>query len=227
MVLMRIRPSRPGAFLAVTAVAALMLTGCADAIRGAGSGAGTTPAPSSPSSPATGGGKVQIFEDFACPHCAAFHERFGGMVHGLVAGGEVEAEYRIVDFLGRGDPESWSTRAATSYYCLEDALGDGPAAAGTLHGFQSWLFDQATSQPDDETLAAQAGEVVGDTGAAEEIGQCITQDGTTGRIDSALSDFSDFGLRGVPSVYSPAEGTLYNPDEHGDLKAWLTGSGAV
>lgn len=227
MVPMRISPSRPGAFLAVAAVAILMLTGCADAIRGAGSGEGTTSVPSSPTSTATGAGKVQIFEDFACPHCAAFHEQLGGMVHGLVAGGQAEAEYRIVDFLGRGDPESWSTRAATSYYCLEESLGDGQAAAGTLHGFQSWLFDQATIQPDDETLSAQAGEMAGDTGNAEAIGQCITQDGTAGRIDSALSDFSDFGLRGVPSVYSPAEGTLYNPDEHGDFKAWLTGSGAV
>lgn len=149
------------------------------------------------------------------------------MVHGLTSGGQADVDYRIVDFLGRGDPESWSTRSATAYYCFEDSLGDGEAALGTLHGFQSWLFEQAPTQPDDEALVAQAGEMaggVGNAGSAEEVGQCITGDGTAGRIEAAMSDFTDFGLRGVPSVFSPATGTLYDPQEHGDLKSWLTGS---
>lgn len=210
---MRTAPPRLGALLAVAAAAALTLTGCADAIRSAGSEGDSDPSAAR---------EVQIFEDFACPHCAAFHEQYGGMVHGLVSGGEAEVDYRIVDFLGRGDPESWSTRAATAYYCLEDSLGDGQAAGGTLHGFQSWLFEQATTQPADEALVARAGEMAGGAGSAEEIGQCITGDGAAERIGAAMSDFTDFGLRGVPSVYSPAEGTLYHPEEHGDLKPWLT-----
>ncbi|MEV4902576.1 thioredoxin domain-containing protein [Citricoccus sp. NPDC055426] len=216
---MRTDPSRLGACLTLAAVATLTLTGCAEAIRSSGSGSGADSA-------ATTAREVQIFEDFACPHCAAFHDHYGGMVHGLVSGGAAEVDYRIVDFLGRGDPESWSTRAATSYYCMEEALGDSDAATGTLHGFQTWLFEQAPAQPDDEALVAQAGEMAPDAGTADQIGQCITADGTAGRIESAMSDFTDFGLRGVPSVYSPAEGTLYNPEEHGDLKVWLTGSGA-
>ncbi|MGM7669585.1 DsbA family protein [Microbacterium sp. A93] len=217
---MRTDPSRLGVCLTVAAAAALMLTGCADAIRSAGSGGGSEP------SAAQTTRQVQVFEDFACPHCAAFHDHYGGLVHGLVSGGQAAVDYRIVDFLGRGDPESWSTRAATSYYCVEQTLGDSDAAAGTLHGFQTWLFEQAPAQPDDETLVSQAGEMAGDAGDAEEIGQCIAADGTAETIEAAMSDFSDFGLRGVPSVYSPAEGALYNPEEHGDLKLWLTGSEA-
>lgn len=214
---MRTDPSRLGACLTLAAVATLTLTGCAEAIRSSGSGADAG---------ASTAREVQIFEDFACPHCAAFHDHYGGMVHGLASGGQAEVDYRIVDFLGRGDPESWSTRAATSYYCMEEALGDSDASSGKLHGFQTWLFDQAPAQPDDEALVAQAGEMAPDAGAAEEIGQCITGDGTADRIESAMSDFTDFGLRGVPSVYSPGEDTLYDPQEHGDLKPWLTGSEA-
>ncbi|MGO1884411.1 MAG: DsbA family protein [Citricoccus sp.] len=216
---MHINTFRGGAALAVAAAAALMLTGCAESIRNADSGSGSTPANTAPE-------QVQIFEDFACPHCAAFHERYGGMVHGLASGGQVDVDYRIVDFLGRGDPESWSTRAATAYYCLEDSLGDGADAQGTLHGFQSWLFEQAATPPGDEALVAQASARAEGTGEPEEIGQCITGNGADERIEAALSDFSDFGLRGVPSVYSPAESTLYSADEHGDLKSWLTGSEA-
>lgn len=167
---------------------------------------------------------MQIFEDFACPHCAAFHEQNGGLIHGLVSGGELEADYRIVDFLGRGDPESWSTRAANAYYCLKGSLdsgsGTGNQAAGNkLHAFQSWLFEQATAQPDDATLVAQADEIDGDTTSVE---QCVTEDGGAPQITAAMSDFSDFGLRGVPSVYSTADSTLYTPEQHGDLKTWLT-----
>lgn len=219
---MRTNPSRLGASLAVAAATALMLTGCAESIRNAEEGSDSSPAPSGSTS-AGHGGAVQIFEDFACPHCAAFHEQYGGMVHGLVSGGEADVDYRMVDFLGRGDPESWSTRAATSYYCLEDSLGEGEAAAGKLHGFQSWLFEQAAAEPDDEALVAQASRMAGGIGTPEEIGQCITGDGADERIEAAMSDFADFGLRGVPSVYSPAEGTLYSAEEHGDLKSWLTG----
>ncbi len=205
--------------LAVTAVAgaaALLLTGCADAIRSAGQEDGGQ---------ATGGPAVEVFEDFACPYCASFHEQYGGVLHGLTAGGQAEADYRIVDFLGGGNPESWSTRAATAYYCFEEESGGSAAAAGRLHGFQSWLFQQAPEQPGDEVLAAQAGRMTGGGTAAESIETCIAEDGADASIESAMSDFTDYGLRGVPSVYAPAEGILYDPDEHGDLVDWLTGEG--
>ncbi|NUL44259.1 thioredoxin domain-containing protein [Cellulosimicrobium funkei] len=224
------RPARLGATLALAAATMVALTGCADAIRNAEHGSSSDPAGSSASTPeqtagtdASGASEVQIFEDFACPHCAAFHEQNGGLIHGLVSGGELEADYRIVDFLGQGDPESWSTRAANAYYCLEGSLesgyGDGDeAAVSKLHAFQSWLFDQATSEPDDATLVAQADEI---GGKADSIEQCVAEDGGTPEINAAMSDFSDFGLRGVPAVYSTADSTLYNAEQHGDLRTWL------
>lgn len=222
------RPARLGVSLALAAATMVAFTGCADAIRNAEHGGSSDPAGSSSSAPGQTAGTeasgVQIFEDFACPHCAAFHEQNGGLIHGLVSGGELEADYRIVDFLGQGDPESWSTRAANAYYCLEGSLesgaGSGGEAAGNkLHAFQSWLFEQATTQPDDAILVAQADEIGGDAASVE---QCVTEDGGAPQITAAMSDFSDFGLRGVPSVYSTADSMLYNPEQHGDLRAWLT-----
>ncbi|GAA1115912.1 DsbA family protein [Citricoccus alkalitolerans] len=215
------RPVRLGVSLALAAATVVALTGCAEAIRNAEHGGSSSSAPEQTAGTEAPG--VQIFEDFACPHCAAFHEQNGGLIHGLVSGGKLEADYRIVDFLGQGDPESWSTRAANAYYCLEDSLGSGPghdeAAANKLHAFQSWLFEQATTQPDDATLVAQADEI---GGRAASVEQCVTEDGGAPQITAAMSDFSDLGLRGVPSVYSTADSTPYNPEQHGDLKTWLT-----
>lgn len=222
------RPARLGATLALATATVVALTGCADAIRNAEHGGSSGPVGSSASAPEQTAGTeasgVQIFEDFACPHCAAFHEQNGGLIHGLASGGELKADYRIVDFLGQGDPESWSTRAANAYYCLEGSLESGTgseneAAGNKLHAFQSWLFEQATTQPDYATLVAQADEIGGDAASVE---QCVTEDGGAPQITAAMSDFSDFRLRGVPSVYSTADSTLYNPEQHGDLKTWLT-----
>lgn len=230
----RRRPALLGASLAVTAASVLLLTGCAEAIRDAGEagstggsdgrgGSSESAAPTASTEEATAS-DIQIFEDFACPHCATFHQQNGGLIHGLVSGGEVDAEYRIVDFLGQGDPESWSTRAGNAYYCMEDSLGAGGStgagdADDKLHAYQTWLFEQAPAQPEDAVLVSRADELAGDAGSIE---QCVAEDGGTAQVTAAMSDFADFGLRGVPSVYSLADGVLYNAGEHGDLRTWLT-----
>ncbi len=213
---------RPSPAAALLGVFALAVTGCAGSAdeESTPAGAATSPTASTASSPAasTPHGPVQVFADFSCPHCATFHATYAGPLHAAAQDGEIELRYRIVDFLGRGDPESWSTRAAQAYYCLEGA-SDGNAQ--TLHEYQDWLFDQQTAgrQPGDAELVEQAGGPGG--GAGVDIGQCVAQDGGSAKITAALSDFSDAGLRGVPAVY--ADGTLYDADEHGQLMTWLTG----
>lgn len=199
---------------------ALAVTGCAG---GSGnSGDQQSPAGDTPSSPATAtapDGPVHVFADFACPHCASFHDAYGEQLHSLARDGEVTVDYRIVDFLGAGDPESWSTRAAQAYYCLEEET-DGSAEA--LYEYRGWLYGQAAEgEPaTDQELVEQAAQLGGDAASAD-IGQCVAEDGGSEQITAASADFSDAGLRGVPAVY--VDGTLYDPDEHGELISWLTG----
>lgn len=199
---------------------ALAVTGCSGA-TGDPSPAGDATIPPSATASAPGG-PVQVFEDFSCPHCATFHAAYSEPLLAADQDGEVEVQYRIVDFLGRGDPESWSTRAAQAYYCVEGA-SDGDAEL--LHQYQTWLFGQAAAglQSGDSELVEKAAELSG--GAGVDIGQCVAEDGGSGKITAALSDFSDAGLRGVPAVY--ADGTLYDADEHGELMPWLTGGGTA
>jgi protein-disulfide isomerase len=224
---MRSAPQRLRVFPAVALLGALALavTGCSrgtDDPSSAGDAMSpTTSAPAgSASSPATSvpGAPVQVFEDFSCPHCATFHAAYSEPLLQAEQDGEVEVQYRIVDFLGRGDPESWSTRAAQAYYCV-DGASDGNAEA--LHQYQTWLFEQAAAgvESEDTELVEKAAELSGDAGV--DIGQCVAEDGGSQKLAAALSDFSDAGLRGVPAVY--ADGTLYNADEHGELMPWLTG----
>lgn len=175
--------------------------------------AAPSPSPSTPGTTETS--TVAVYEDFACPHCKDFHAQAGGFLLSLEQEGQAEVEYRIVDFLGRGDPESWSTRAAQAYYCFRESTSD----AGKLHGYQSQLFEAAPQGVDDAQLVQRAEQM------DEDIAACVEGDGAADQIQSALSEMSDGGIRGVPSI--SVDDTLYDAETDGDFFAWVRESAGV
>lgn len=158
---------------------------------------------------------MAVFEDFACPHCKTFHQQYGGFLSGLDQDGEVDLEYRIVDFLGRDDPESWSTRAANAYYCFSESADD----SGLTHAYQSRLFESAPEGLDDDQLVEQAAQM------DQDIQACVAEDGGTEQIQRSLGEMADAQLRGVPSI--TVDGTAYDPQTDGELHAWVLASAGV
>lgn len=152
---------------------------------------------------------VAVYEDFACPHCKDFHYDVGGFLASVEQGGKAEIDYRIVDFMGGGDPESWSTRAAHAFYCFRDTTED----AQKRHEYQTQLFASAPAGLDDEQLVSRAGLLDVD------IADCVAQDGGSDQIETALSEMSQDGVRGVPSV--TVDGTVYDPEADGDVVDWV------
>lgn len=230
MVDMRPLASRRLLGLSAVGVLALALTACSSEAEPASSpepsqttSQSTTAGPSTSPTASAEDALVAIYEDFACPHCKSFHEQSGAFFADLAQQHpeDLEVDYRIVDFLGGGDPESWSTRAAQAYYCVrEDAAGDGTAdpatAMATTSTFQGELFAAAPEGLSDEELVSTAAELDLD------IADCVAQDAHTDQIDAALAGLSADGLRGVPGIV--VNGEAYDPEAYGQLHDWVLNS---
>lgn len=155
-------------------------------------------------------GTVVVYEDFSCPHCHDFAEAYGGFLTDLTEEDGVPVEYRVVDFLGRGDPQSWSTRAANAYYCFEEQ-SQNPARS---HAYQAQLFSAAeTGGVEDTELVSRAQELDVD------IAQCVADRGQAQRTEQANVSLPADGAQGVPAIFF--EGTMFDYQEHGEFPDWI------
>jgi len=107
---------------------------------------------------------LSIYEDFQCPHCAAFEKSFGPTINKLIDTGAVAADYYMVAILNSSVNDRYSTRAANAGYCVADA--DTSATKDVFRRFHTALFAQQPAEggaaPDDKALietARQAGVV--------------------------------------------------------------------
>lgn len=178
------------------------------ASEGTGSAA-PTPSPSPSASADQEPSTVAVYEDFACPHCKDFHYGVGGFLASVAQGGKAEIDYRIVDFMGQGDDESWSTRAANAFYCFRDTTED----TQLQHDYQTQLFAAAPAGLSDQQLVDRAGLLEVD------IADCVAADGGSDQIEAALTGMSEDGVRGVPTMV--VDGTVYDPESDGDVIDWV------
>ena len=107
---------------------------------------------------------VSFYEDFQCPHCAAFEKGFGPTINKLIDTGAVAADYYMVAILNSSANDKYSTRAANAGYCVADA--DTSPAKDAFRRFHAALFAQQPAEgspaPDNTALvetARQAGVV--------------------------------------------------------------------
>ena len=138
----------------------------------------------------TGPAKLDVYEDFQCPSCGAFHKASGPTIAELQSSGKVTTNYHLVSFLG---PES--VRAANAAGCARDQ--------GKFMPFYNYLF---AHQPAEHTGGytsddlIRSGEAVGITNPA--FNQCVTsmkyQDWVT-NVNSAA--FDNGTITGTPTVF--------------------------
>ncbi|HIW94893.1 MAG TPA: thioredoxin domain-containing protein [Candidatus Corynebacterium gallistercoris] len=144
--------------------------------------------------------KVEIFEDFSCPHCADLVEADHEDTLKALEDGDVIVKFRFLNFLDNGNVGSSTRGAATAWALAESGNVD---AFWNMHNHM--MLDQSTVARTwgwDE-LAAAAGELgasegvvnsikEGNDGAASQAGQEIAAanakdlEGRAGRVSSPI-----------------------------------------
>ena len=84
----------------------------------------TPPGVVNPGDAADNGEAVQlvIFQDFECVHCADFEEQNSELIKDKVLSGDVTLEHRNLNFLDRGSPDAYSSRAANAAYHVAEQV---------------------------------------------------------------------------------------------------------
>jgi protein-disulfide isomerase len=104
--------------------------------------------------------KITLYEDFHCPHCAEFEEKFGPTITAAQDQGKAAVELYPMSFIDAG-----SAAAANAMACA--------AEAGFGQAYYLGLFANPTLQWNDRQLVALASQVSGG-GASDSFRTCAT-----------------------------------------------------
>lgn len=108
----------------------------------------------------TGPVVIDVYEDYLCPQCERFEERYGDEFTAALNRNEITVRYHAVAILDPlTNPEGYSTRAANAAVCS--------VPAGIFPAYHGWLFDSQPAEGSagltDEELI-KAGTELGATG---------------------------------------------------------------
>lgn len=132
---------------------------------------------------------LSVYEDFLCPVCGSFEQKFGPTIDTLIDTGAVAVDYYMVTILDR--VATYSSRSAAAAYCVADDSADA------FRRFHALLFarqpsETAASFPDDAALTEDA-RVAG----SGDAGACIT----SGRYIPMVKGLADAeNINAVPTV---------------------------
>jgi protein-disulfide isomerase len=113
---------------------------------------------------------VSLYEDFLCPHCRDFEQKFGPTINQLIDSGAIAADYYMVAILDSPSTGNYSSRTAAAAYCVADESKDA------FRRFHAALYAQqpgetGASFPDDSRLI----EVARQAGAGGTVPDCINK----------------------------------------------------
>lgn len=138
--------------------------------------------------------KVEVFEDFQCPHCADFEAASQDTLRGLAADGQASVVYRPMAFLNQ-----YSWLAMNAVGAVMDS-GDNEAALA-LHDL---FFEEqpAGEMPPETWFVEQAASVGADS---QEVAAAISGVDFEQWITNANDDASKRGVTGTPTVFVNGE----------------------
>jgi protein-disulfide isomerase len=98
---------------------------------------------------------VSLYEDFLCPHCGEFEQKFGPTIGQLIDSGAIAADYYMVAILDQPSNDNYSSRAGAAAYCVADESKDA------FRRFHAALYAQqpgetVASFPDNQSLIKTA-----------------------------------------------------------------------
>ena len=67
---------------------------------------------------------VSLYEDFLCPHCRDFEQKFGPTINQLIDSGAIAADYHMVAILNSPSNGNYSSRSGSAAYCVADENKD-------------------------------------------------------------------------------------------------------
>lgn len=135
---------------------------------------------------------VSLYEDFLCPHCRDFEQKYGPTINQLIDSGAIRADFYMVAILDSPSNQNYSSRAANAAYCVADENKEA------FRRFHAALYAQqpgesGTSFPDDKQLI----EVARQAGAGGTVPDCINKGKYLSMVDGLASAA---GIQSTPTV---------------------------
>ena len=152
---------------------------------------------------------VTVYEDFLCPFCRNFETASTPVLTDYVENGDVEVEYRPLNFLARAG--EYSLLAGNAYAVVLDA--EGPDVAKDFH---DRLF---ATQPSESGPFPDESDLV-DTAVAAGADRDTVEGGITGGdfedwVEEGTAAASEEGVDGTPTVF--VDGERIDPSSEADL----------
>jgi protein-disulfide isomerase len=142
---------------------------------------------------------IDTYEDFLCPNCERFEQRYGGDVTKALNDGKVTVKYHTIAILDRStNPPGYATRAANAALCA--------AAANIYPGYREKLFDEQPAEGSAGLTDDQLVKFGTDLGAGQDFGTCVTSGknsalvGTETQKAAADPNLQTDGNFGTPTI---------------------------
>jgi protein-disulfide isomerase len=121
---------------------------------------------------------VAVYEDYLCPVCERFENRYGDEIATALNEGRVKVEYHSTAILdNRSNPPGYSTRAANAALCA--------VPAGIWPAFHERLYAEQPAEGSAGLTAAQLTAIGTELGAGPEFAQCVEANGNAAAISAA------------------------------------------
>jgi protein-disulfide isomerase len=138
--------------------------------------------------------RVEVYQDYLCPHCKAFEASAGATLKQLVADGKATVVYHPVAFLDGASTTKYSTRASAAAGCAYDT--------GKLVEYSDAIY---AAQPAEGSAGLSDDELIRLAGTVgiptDKFGACVR----SGRYLGWVANLTDLavkrGVNGTPTVY--------------------------
>ncbi len=121
---------------------------------------------------------VDLYEDYLCPACERFQNRWGGDLGTALNEGRVKVNYHALNILdARSSPPGYSTLAANAALCA--------VPAGIWPAFHDRLFAEQPAEGGPGLTAAQLSAIGTELGAGPGFGACVEANGNAAAITAA------------------------------------------
>jgi protein-disulfide isomerase len=142
---------------------------------------------------------IDVYEDYLCPSCERFEERYGNEITTALNEGKISVRFHSIAILDeRSDPPGYSTRAANAAICS--------VAAGIFPQYHKRLFDEQPAESgagltDDQLIAFGT-----ELGAQGDFAECVrgstNVDAVKAETEKATGDpaLQTQGRFGTPTV---------------------------
>jgi protein-disulfide isomerase len=169
-----------GGVLAVAVVVGLVLL----LTRGLGGGVEPTYTATASGAVVTAGNgpvAIDVYEDYLCPSCERFEERYGDEMTTALNEGKITVRYHNIAILGKlTTPPGYSTRAANAALCS--------VPAGVFPKYHATLFDEQPAEgsaglTDDELVTLGT-----DLGAQGDFAGCVRANANASAVESATAE---------------------------------------